>query len=56
MMDVRDGDSAEAGAERWEGGSVAPSRIAVNVKAFRSGVDPRTDERGWVGKPKSRVG
>ena len=55
-MDVREGESVLAGAERWAGGSDAFSRIEVNVSAFRSGVDPRTDERGWVGSPKSRVG
>jgi len=56
VIDVKDGESGLAGADRWEGGWDAPSRIAVKVKAFRSGVDPRTDERGWVGRPKSRVG
>jgi hypothetical protein len=56
VIEVNDGESGLAGADRWEGGWDAPSRIAVNVKAFRSGVDPRTDESGWVGRPKSRVG
>lgn len=56
MIDCSDGDSAPAGAERWEGGWEAPSRIEVNVSALRSGVAPRTEERGWVGRPKSRVG
>jgi hypothetical protein len=45
-MDAREGDSALAGADRWEGGSDAFSRIDVNVRAFRSGVDPRTDDSG----------
>lgn len=56
MIDCNDGESALAGDERWEGGWEAFSRIDVNVRALRSGVEPRTEERGWVGKPKSRVG
>lgn len=28
----------------------------LNVRALRSGVHPRTEDRGWVGSPKSVVG
>lgn len=55
-MEGKEGESVLAGEERWAGGSDAFSRIEVNVSAFRSGVEPRTDESGWVGRPKSRVG
>jgi hypothetical protein len=56
VIDVSDGESGLAGDERWDGGSEAFSRIEVNVRAFRSGVEPRTDDNGCVGSPKSRVG
>lgn len=55
-MDCNEGESVPAGADRWEGGWEAFSRMEVKVNAFKSGVAPRTEERGWVGRPKSRVG
>jgi hypothetical protein len=53
-----EGESALAGAERCEGTvrDDEGDRMDLNVRALRSGVAPRTEERGWVGRPKSRVG
>jgi hypothetical protein len=56
VIEAKEGESVLAGADKWAGAWDAPSRIAVNVRAFRSGVEPRTEESGWVGRPKSRVG
>jgi hypothetical protein len=57
VMLCMDGESAVAGAERWAGTSPdEPERMDWNVRALRSGVEPRTEERGWIGSPKSVVG
>lgn len=54
-MAAYEGESGEGGEERWEGGA-EDWRMEVKVSALSSGVEPRTAERGWVGRPKSFVG
>jgi hypothetical protein len=55
VMVGREGESGDTGEERW-GGAGEDDRMELNVNALSSGVAPRTEDRGWVGRPKSLVG